>query len=90
MIKAIVSVKNMLVNLNLLPEADEYDVTFRHGRLDVGNVAISCECQNFDRVFKIESKHIKRLIKIFELLEEQPATIAIDGDGWLYIKEAII
>lgn len=90
MTKAIVSVKNMLANLSMLPNADEYDVVFGMGMVTIGNVVISCESQHHNRVYKVSSRRIKRLFEVFSLLEEQPATIAVDEDNWLYIKEAIL
>jgi hypothetical protein len=90
MTKAIVSVKNMLANLSMLSKQDEYDVKFDRGMVTIGNVVISCESQHFDRVYKVKRNRIERLIKVFNILEEQPATIAICEDNWLYIKEAIL
>lgn len=90
MTKAIVSVKNMLNNLQMLHREEWYDVTFGKGRLNIGNVVISCESQHSNQVFQVKHSRIKRLIEVFSLLEEQPATIAIDNNGWLYIKEAIM
>lgn len=80
----------MLVNLNMLVEQDEYEVKFGRGMLTIGNVVVSCESQHWDVLFNVSSKSIKRLVGVFSLLEEQPVTIAVDADGWLYIKEAII
>lgn len=80
----------MLVNLNMLVEQDEYEVKFGRGMLTIGKVVVSCESQHLDVLFNVSSKSIKRLVSVFSLLEEQPVTIAVDADGWLYIKEAII
>jgi hypothetical protein len=90
MTKAIVSVKNMLNNLKLLADAEEYEVTFGDGRLNIGNVVVSCESKYSSQTFKVSGQSVKRLIRVFDLLTDQPATIAIDDSGWLYIKEAIM
>ena len=90
MTKAIVSVKNMLANLEFLQREEWYDVSFGKGKLNIGNIVISCESQHSSQVFQVKHSRIKRLTEVFSLLEEQPATIAIDDDGWLYIKEAIM
>jgi hypothetical protein len=90
MTKAIVSVKNMLANLSMLVQQDEYDVVFGRGMVTVGNVVVSCESQHLERIYKVDHTRIKRLVAVFSLLDEQPATIAVDDDGWLYIKEAIL
>lgn len=90
MTKAIVSVKNMLANLQLLQRQEWYDVSFGKGRLNIGNVVISCESQHSNNVFQVKHSRIAKLNEVFSLLEEQPATIAVDDDGWLYIKEAIM
>lgn len=90
MTKAIVSVSNMLNNLQLLHREEWYDVTFGKGRLNIGSIVISCECQHVNKTFQVKHSRIKKLVEVFSLLEEQPATIAIDDDGCLYIKEAIM
>lgn len=90
MTKAIVSVGNMLANLQLLEREEWYDFTFGRGCITIGNVVISCESQYRDQVFHVLHSRINRLRDIFSLLSEQPVTISVDDDGWLYIKEAIM
>jgi hypothetical protein len=80
----------MLANLQLLEREEWYDVTFGNGVLTIGNVVISCESQYRGQVFHVKHSRINKLREVFSLLEEQPATIAVDDDGWLYIKEAIM
>lgn len=80
----------MLANLQMLSDQDEYDVIFGRGKITIGNVVISCESKPIDHTYKVKQSRIKRLVEIFSLLEEQPASISVCEDNWLYIKEAIL
>jgi hypothetical protein len=91
MTKAIVSRNHLLQKLNELKTCEEYMVRFSKQRkeLNIDGVTIQCECSN-DFVYEIKSSPIVNLKRILRFLEEQSITIAVDDDGWLYIKEAII
>jgi len=89
--KAIVSSSHLLRKLQELKAQEEYMVSFSKARkeIHIDTVTMQCECSN-DCVYKIAFNRISRLIEVLLLLEDQPITIAIDDDGWLYIKEAIL
>lgn len=89
MTKAIVSSAQLYRKLKELKWAEIYIFSFNKYGLSINEIDICCECSGvyshavlYDRVNKLE--------QVLRLLNEQPITIAVDEDGWLYIKEAIM
>lgn len=75
--------------LNALPVKLEYKLTFHpHGckieDVELGGIGSAKHEAN------ISYKSMNRLWKALTWADEQPITIAVDGSGWLYIKELIL
>jgi len=91
MTKAIVSSGYLLKKLKELKAQEEYIVDTYPAKeeIHIDGMTIDCCCQGGGR-FVVPFKGVSNLMKFLLLLDEQPVTVGIGNNGWVYIKEAIL